>query len=100
MATLKINNIDYKVKFTVRALMIYEKVSDEPFNLNNVTNQILYMYCVLLANNPDMTLTFDELVDYLDDNFNLLKDFYNLYAQYSNIASFTANDSKEEQGNP
>lgn len=95
MSTIKINEIEYKVKFTIRAMMIYERVSDAPFNLNNVTNQILYMYCVLLANNPDMTMTFEELIDYIDENFNLLKEFFSLFAQHNKIADFTADDGEK-----
>ena len=59
---MTIKGQDYKLKYTLRALFIYEQVTGK-------------IYCILAANNPDMQLTFDELIDAIDEDMNLMLEF-------------------------
>ncbi len=57
-----------KLKYTNRAIMLFESIAGKVFAINTVTDNILFFYCVLLANNQDVfTLTFDQFVDELDN---------------------------------
>lgn len=62
----------YKLKYTLRALFIYEQITGKVFEMKTITDEYLFFYCLLLANNPDTSLSFDELIDSMDEDMNLM----------------------------
>ena len=60
---MTIKGQNYKLKYTLRALFIYEQITGKAFELKTITDEYLFFYCVLLANNPDSSLTFEELIE-------------------------------------
>lgn len=74
---MKIKGQDYKLKYTLRALFIYEQITGKVFELKTVTEEYLFFYCILAANNPEMQLTFDELIDAIDENMGIMLEFQN-----------------------
>ena len=72
MNTIEINGKNYKFKQSYRAIMLWEEISKRPFEITNTTDNLLYYYCVLLGNNREDCITFDEFLDALDDNPTLL----------------------------
>lgn len=74
---MRINNKDYKLKYTLRALFIYEQITGKVFSLQTITDEYLFFYCILLANNPDMDLTFDDLISAIDEDTNIIIEFQN-----------------------
>jgi hypothetical protein len=74
---MRINDKDYKLKYTLRALFIYEQITGKVFNLQTITDEYLFFYCILLANNPDMNLTFDDLISAIDEDANIIIQFQN-----------------------
>ena len=74
---MEINNKEYKLKYTLRALFIYEQITGKAFKLETLTDEYLFFYCVLAANNPDMDLTVDGLVDAMDEDAGIMIQFQN-----------------------
>lgn len=74
---MTIKDIEYKLKYTLRALFIYEQITGKVFRLQTITDEYLFFYCVLAANNPDMNLTFDDLIDAIDEDPNIMVQFQN-----------------------
>lgn len=70
-----INNIEYKLKYTLRALFIYEQITGKAFKLETITDEYIFFYCILVANNPEMKLTFDELIEAIDEDMNIMLEF-------------------------
>lgn len=70
-----INNIDYKLKYTLRALFIYEQITGKAFKLETITDEYIFFYCILVANNLEMKLTFDELIEAIDEDMNIMLEF-------------------------
>ena len=70
--TITINGTDYTVKPGMKAIIIFENVTDKPFQIKNTTDVLMYYYAALLAGNPGMKLGLDELVDAVDDDPELL----------------------------
>lgn len=70
-----INNTDYKLKYTLRALFIYEQITGKAFKLETITDEYIFFYCILVANNPEMKLTFDELIEAIDGDMNIMMEF-------------------------
>lgn len=72
---MEIRNKEYKIKYTLRALFIYEQITGKAFKLTTLTDEYLFFYCILLANNPNMELTFDGLIDAIDEDNNIMIQF-------------------------
>lgn len=65
----------YKLKYTIRALFIFEQITNRQFAIKNITDTYIFLYSVLLANNPDMELSFEELINYCDDDITIINNF-------------------------
>ena len=72
---MTIKGQEFKLKYTLRALFIYEQITGKAFELKTITDEYLFFYCILLANNPDKQLSFDELIEAMDDDMNLMLEF-------------------------
>jgi hypothetical protein len=60
---ITINGESYKIRYTLRALFIFENITGKNFNVESSMEQFLFYYAILLANNPGMKMTFDEFID-------------------------------------
>ena len=69
---IKIKDTNYKLKYTLRALFIYEQITGKVFEMKTITDEYLFFYCLLAANNPDIQLTFDDFIECCDDDLNLV----------------------------
>lgn len=72
---MTINNTEYKLKYTLRALFIYEQLTGKAFRLETITDEYIFFYCMLVANNPDMNLTFNELIEAIDEDMGIMLEF-------------------------
>lgn len=68
MNTVTINNKEYNLKYSVRAMMLFEAAANKLFSLDTLSDQYLFLYCCILAGNKDTDLTFDKLLDSLDED--------------------------------
>lgn len=71
--TITINGINYTVKPGMKAIIIYEKITDEAFRLKTTTDILTYCYAAILAGTPNSKLGFDELLEAIDANPELMK---------------------------
>ena len=58
----------YKVKYSIRSLFIFEQLTGKTFTLESLLDQYIFFYSMILANNPECTLTFDQFIDECDEN--------------------------------
>lgn len=83
MTTIIINGEELKMKFTLRAMLIFEQVCGKTFALSNITDEYIYLYCMIMANNPDSKLTFNDLIDAMDEDPGILMQFKKLLEDYT-----------------
>ena len=89
--TVTINGVDYKIKYTIRALFIMEQITGKPFQIKTLLDNYIFFYSMILANNPDNILNWNDFIDALDNDPNLFK-------QLTEIGnSFTKKDSMFQQ---
>lgn len=74
---MEIRNKEYKLKYTLRALFIFEQITGKVFKLETLTDEYIFFYSMLLANNPDMELSFESLIDAIDEDINIMIQFQN-----------------------
>ena len=97
MNTVTINNKEYKLVYSVRAMMIFEAAANKLFSLDTLSDQYLYLYCCILAGNKDTDLTFDILLDSLDEDpsiFTVYTDF--MKRELSRQAEFKGKDDTKK----
>lgn len=66
---------DIALKYSFRALMIYENITQKSFNPQGLTDVITFFYSVVVASARDSILSFDDFIDWIDDNPNKLNEF-------------------------
>ncbi len=69
---ITINNKDFKLKYTIRALFIFEQITGRAFEIKTTIDNYLFFYSMLLANNPDTPLEWDEFIDAVDNDTTLI----------------------------
>lgn len=73
---LKINEKEIKLKNSLRSLILYENVTGQTFAAPQTIQDIItYFYCVVVGSSKDYSLSFDNFVDLLDEQPNLINDF-------------------------
>lgn len=72
---LKINDKEIELKYSIRAMLMFENMNERPFNPNGLTDIVTFMYCVVVSSSKDYSISFDDFLDYLDANPNAMNDF-------------------------
>lgn len=70
-----IKNQTIQLKNSMRAIMCYEQITGKAFSPVTMTELVIYFYSTIIASNLDLVLTFDEFVEWLDDNGDMLTQF-------------------------
>ena len=70
-----IKNKTIDLKYTFRALMIYENITQKSFNPKGISDVVVFFYSVVVASTKDTTLSFDDFIDWLDDNATAINEF-------------------------
>lgn len=95
--TITINSIEYKLKYTLRSLFIYEKITDNQFTGKSLIDYYILFYSTLLANNPDsFKYTFDEFIQLCDDDNNLFVQFTEFLNKELNIQNQFNHEEADE----
>lgn len=72
---ITINEKKITLKKSFRSLIAYESAMGKTFNPTTITESIMYFYCVIISSDSDIELSFDNFMDWLDNNPNSLKEF-------------------------
>ena len=94
---ITINKKKYEVKYTLKAIFFFEAMTKAPFEIKTITDSFVFFYCMLLANNPDNVITWDEFIYALDNDPKLIEQLNNLKAKYEKKNEMFA-DNEEESG--
>lgn len=101
--TITIRQKEITLKYSMRALFQYENITGQSFNPKTLQDFCTFFYCVLCSSNKDLDLTFDEFVDYLDEDPSKMNEFAEWLSktmQKSNFLSGAAqSQEKESKGN-
>lgn len=76
--TITIAGTDYTVKPGMKAIIIFEKITDEAFHLKTTTDILTYFFASILSGTPDSKLGFDELLEAIDAQPELMKQLSDL----------------------
>lgn len=95
---ITINKKVYKVKYTIRALFIFEQITGKPFNIATLFDNYLFFYCLILANNPDNVLDWDEYIEAIDSNKDLYLQLTKAVEEYQKQDTLLSGEGEEADG--
>jgi len=74
---ITIKGKEVELKYSLRALIMYENIENKTFQPTSLQNLMTFFYSIVLASSKDYSLTFDEFLDFVDEdqNNNLLNEF-------------------------
>lgn len=64
---IKIKDNEYEVKNNVKAMLLFEGITEKPFEIKNLTDFYTYCYAMVYANNTENVPQFDEFLEWFDD---------------------------------
>jgi hypothetical protein len=68
---IEIKGVSYKMRYSLRALVIYEKLK-ENFVPGSLMDEIVLYYSVFMASNPEADIDFEAFFEALDNDLALL----------------------------
>lgn len=102
--TIKIHDRDVELKYSFRALMIYENIQNKTFAPQSMTDVLVFFFSVIIASDKDAHLSFDEFLDMIDEKPSLVADFSewltNEFNQNSMLESKDEDESKKKLSKP
>ena len=86
---ITINDKEIKLKKTFRSVIAYEQAMKQTFNPVTISEIIMYFYCVIIASDTELEITYDDFLTWLDDNPNSLSEFTQWLKMMNEIESTT-----------
>lgn len=97
---IRIKDAEYQLKYTLRALFIFEKITGTTFEIKSTLDYYILFYSILLANNQDtFKLTFDEFIDACDNDNSLFIQFSEFLNQELKMQNQFKKDNSNEEEN-
>lgn len=85
------------LKYSMRALFQYENITGQSFNPKTLQDFCTFFYCVLCSSNKDLDLTFDEFVDYLDEDPSKMNEFAEWLSKTMQKNTFLSGQAAQSQ---
>lgn len=100
---VRIKEQEVELRYSMRSLFMYEKIVGQ-FNPKTIEEFATFFYCVLCSSNKDIDLTFDEFVDYLDEDPSKMNEFAEWLSKTMQKNTFLSGQAaqfqeKESKGN-
>ena len=92
---ITINGKKYKVKYTIRALFIFERITNKAFKIETLLDNYLFFYSMILANNKENVLDWEEFLDALDSDKALFNQLVAISQDVNNRNSIFEGESEE-----
>lgn len=72
---INIKNKTVELKYGFRAMLIYEQIQGKSFEPKTIGDVVVFFYSIVLGSTKDFSLTYDDFLDWLDDNPSAVTDF-------------------------
>lgn len=93
---IKIQDREVDLKYSFRALMLYENIQKKSFKPETTTDVLVFMYCVIMGSDKDIKLEFNDFLDMVDENPVLVSEFADWLTSEINKNTTLSPDTEEE----
>ena len=97
MKEIEINGKNYKLKYTIRSLFIWEQITGKSFKIENMLDNYIFFYSMILANNPDEILEWDDYINAMDEDPTLLKRMSDIIEEQQKKDNLFTNEEKDKK---
>lgn len=97
MKEIEINGKNYKLKYTIRSLFIWEQITGKSFKIEKMLDNYLFFYSIILANNPDEILEWDDYLNAMDEDPTLLKRMSDIIEEQQKKDNLFTNEEKDKK---
>lgn len=70
-----INKKKITLKYSIRALIMYENITQQDYTHTNINDTLTLFYCYVLTSAKDYSLTWDDFLDFIDKDMNVIQEF-------------------------
>lgn len=95
--TILINGKEYPIKYGIRAMLIQEQITQKPFSLDNMNEQLVFLYACLLAADNELTMTYEEFLDAVDEDMSIIIRFGEYLAEQQKKEKNIFKDNKSKK---
>lgn len=98
MKQITINGKNYNIKYSLRALFIFEQITNKSFEIKTLLDNYIFFYSMILASNrDDEPLDWDEFIDAMDNNPNLLTELNDIVTKQQKVENMINQSDDSEQ---
>lgn len=97
MKQIEINGKQYNFKYTIRALFVFESITGKAFEIKNLFDNYVFLYSILIANNPDNTLLFDDFINALDEDPKIYLQLNDLLTEHNKMQEVLSGKEEDEK---
>lgn len=97
METITIKDKEYKLHYTIRSLFLFEQITKKPFKIETLLDNYVFFYCLILANNKESVIEWDDFIDALDEDPTLFQKMSDIIAREQKKNSLFE-DGEEKDG--
>lgn len=95
---ITLGGTEYLLKYTLRALFIFERLAGKSLKFETTLDTYIFFYSVILANNPGaIGLTFENFIDLLDKEPEVIIDFTKFLSQSDTLNGMLEEDNEGEE---
>ena len=95
METITINGKNYNLKYTLRSLFIFEQITKKSFKIETLLDNYIFFYSLILANNKDNPIDWDDFIQAMDDDPTLFTRMGEIVAKTQKKNELFEDDEKE-----
>jgi len=96
MDKIKIGKTNYNLKYTIRSLFLFEQITKKPFKIETLLDNYVFFYCLLLANNKDNVIEWDDFIDALDKDPTLFSKMSEIIAKQQKKNELFEDEEKKD----
>lgn len=94
---ITIKEREIELKYGFRPLLVYERITGETFVPTSLNSIVVFFYASIVASDKDLVFSFNEYLDWLDENPTSLTEFSQFLIKKIELNNYLSNDSKEEK---
>lgn len=95
MEKITINGKNYNLKYTLRSLFIFEQITKKSFKIETLLDNYIFFYSLILANNKDNPIDWDDFIQAMDDDPTLFTRMGEIVAKTQKKNELFEDDEKE-----
>lgn len=95
--TIKIKDKEVTLKYSFRCFFIFENIMNRSFQPNTTTDVLVFFYSTIMASEKNLDFNFDEFLDMVDENPELLAEFSEFITSAVKINKGLQPDNEEEK---